>query len=73
MTTFNTGKSTPKNLSAQVKNILAEKGFSNLFNERDFNYFSRTIKAFNKALAIAEKIIEENTGENESDFAEYVF
>ncbi|SFU49073.1 hypothetical protein SAMN05216480_10541 [Pustulibacterium marinum] len=72
-TAFNTAKSNPFQLSTQVKNILQEKGFSSLFNWNDYNYFKTKVKAFHKAQAIAEKFIEENQAQNESDLAEYIF
>lgn len=60
-------------LSQQVKVILNEKGFSFLFNDRDFRYFvNKTRGAFNKAKAIADEFLqdaEETTG----DFATYIF
>jgi len=68
-----TAKSTSKNLSQQVKEILNEKGFSFLFNYNDYNFFKTQCKnAFNKAQAIAEKFIDDNT-QAESDFNEYIF
>ncbi len=68
-----TAKNTSKNLSQQVNEILTEKGFSFLFNYSDYKHFKNQCKnAFNKAQAIAEKFIEENT-EAKNDFNEYVF
>ncbi len=58
-------------LSTQVKNILHEKGLSNAFNYSDYTYFKTKCKnAWNKAQAIAELFINENTN---SDFNDYVF
>ena len=66
-------KSNAYKLSEQVKNLLQEKGLSAIFNFEDYKYFKRKVKtAFNKAQAIAELFIEENTNVN-SDFDEYVF
>ena len=71
--TISTAKNTSKNLSQQVKEILSEKGFSFLFNYNDYSFFkSQCANAFNKAQAIAEKFIEDNTQSN-SDFNEYIF
>ena len=59
-------------LSAQVKNILQEKGHSRAFNYSDYEYFKKQCKnAWNKAQAIAEKFIEENN--INSDYNDYVF
>lgn len=61
------------NLSTEVKTILHEKGFSFLFNYSDYKYFkSQCRNAWNKAQAIAEKFIEENT-QSDSDFSQYIF
>lgn len=66
-------KNTSLKLSDQVKNILHEKGFSSLFNYSDYTYFkAQAKKAFNKAQAIAELFISENSPTN-SDFSEYIF
>lgn len=71
--TISTAKNTSKKLSQQVKEILSEKGFSFLFNYNDYSFFKSQCKnAFNKAQAIAEKFIEDNTQAN-SDFNEYIF
>ncbi len=71
--TISTAKNTSKNLSQQVKEILSEKGFSFLFNYNDYTFFKSQCKnAFNKAQAIAEKFIEDNT-QAKSDFNEYTF
>lgn len=71
--TFNSDKSKAFKLSEQVKNILHEKGFSFLFNYSDFAYYKgQAKKAFNKAQAIAELFIQDNS-QAENDFSEYVF
>lgn len=67
------GKSNPFLLSEQVKSILHRKGLSKVFNYSDYDHFKRQVKnAFNKAQAIADLFIMENT-ETESDFNEYIF
>lgn len=61
------------NLSTQVKLLLHEKGFSNLFNFNDYNYFKKQSKnSFNKAQAIVELFIQENVN-SKSDYNEYIF
>lgn len=65
-------KNTSFKLSDQVKKILQEKGFSNLFNYQDYKYFkSKAKNAFNQAYTIAEIFINENS--TNSDFEDYVF
>lgn len=72
-TEVKTAKSNANNLSQQVKDILQAKGFSKIFNYSDYKYFKNRVKtAFNKAQAIAELFIDENTQTN-SDFNEYIF
>ncbi len=59
-------------LSSQVRKLLAEKGYSNLFDWNDYNHFKKLTKgAFNQAFEIAEHFIAE--ANCKSDFAEYVF
>lgn len=63
-------KNTLKN---QVKQILTNKGYNFLFNDFDFQYYSKKIKtSFNKAFDIAESIILENNNPK-SDFDGYIF
>ena len=67
-----TSKNTSKKLSQQVKQILADKGYSFLFNWSDYTHFkTQCSKAFNKAQSIAELFIQET--EAKSDYNEYTF
>ncbi|OBQ56104.1 hypothetical protein JJL45_05175 [Tamlana sp. s12] len=60
-------------LSNQVKSILHKKGYSSVFNYSDYEFFKTQCKdAFNKAVSIADKFIEENTTQT-NDFNEYIF
>lgn len=69
----NTRKYNPFKLSNQVKSILQNKGYSSIFNYSDYEIFKEQCKdAFNKALAIAEKFIEEATPQK-NDFNNYLF
>lgn len=69
----NSHKSTSFKLSEQVKDLLHEKGYSFLFNYSDYKYFkSQVKKAFNKAQAIAELFIQENSNQK-SDYNGYIF
>ena len=69
----NSHKNTSFKLSEQVKETLSAKGYSAIFNYQDYKYYKAQVKkAFNKAQAIAELFIQENTNTN-SDFSEYVF
>ena len=68
-----TSKNTTIKLSEQVLFKLQEKGFSSLFNYSDYIFYKTQVKkAFNKAQAIAELFIQDNTSTS-SDFSEYVF
>jgi len=59
-------------LSGQVRKLLAEKGYSNLFNWNDYRHFKKLTKgAFNQAFEIADFFISE--AHTNSDFSEYVF
>lgn len=65
-------KNTSFRLSDQVKSLLYYRGFSHAFNWLDYTYYKEETKgAFNRALAIAEALI--NSTDQESDFAEYIF
>jgi hypothetical protein len=69
-TTFHAKSTNSTPLSAQVRQILNEKGFSFLFNWDDYAHYRTEAKnAFNKALAIAELFIQ-NTDCN-SDLYDY--
>jgi len=69
----NENKSNPFLLSNQVKTILQQKGYSSVFNFSDYKFFkSKCKKAFNKAVAIADKFIEE-ANPNQNDFLNYTF
>lgn len=69
----NSNKNTAFKLSEQVKATLHEKGFSFLFNYDDYKYYkSQAKRAFNKAQAIAELFILENTNQK-SDYNGYIF
>lgn len=69
----NSHKNTSFKLSSQVKETLQAKGYSAVFNYQDYKYFkSQVTKAFNKAQAIAELFIQENTNQK-SDYNEYIF
>ena len=60
-------------LSAQVKNILHEKGLSFLFNFNDYKYFKKQVKtAYNKAQTIAELFIQYHEP-TQNDYNEYIF
>ncbi|KAA2218251.1 hypothetical protein [Maribacter flavus] len=66
------GKTNPFLLSEQVKSILHKNGLSKIFNYSDYEIFKNRVKtAFNKAQAIADLFLEENT--EQSDFNEYIF
>jgi hypothetical protein len=66
-------KSNPFLLSEQVKTILHKEGFSKVFNYQDYDFFKQKAKtAFNKAQAIAQMFLSENTTST-SDFNEYIF
>jgi len=66
-------KNTSFLLSDQVKKILHEKGLSFLFNWSDYTYFkNQASNAWNKAQAIAEMFLQENTNQ-QSDFSQYIF
>lgn len=70
---FTSRKSTTIKLSEQVKNVLQEKGFSFLFNYPDYIFYkSQVKKAFNKAQAITELFIQDNST-SKSDFNGYIF
>ena len=69
----NSNKSTAFKLSEQVKAILHEKGYSFLFDYSDYKYYkAQAKKAFNKAYAIAELFIQENSNQK-SDYNGYIF
>jgi hypothetical protein len=69
----NSHKNTAFNLSEQVKATLHEKGYSFLFNYSDYKYFKENAKqAFNRAQAIAELFIQDNTTQK-SDYNGYIF
>ena len=54
----NASKFNPFLLSNQVKAILQQKGYSSIFNFSDYGVFKiQCKKAFNKAVAIADKFI----------------
>jgi len=66
-------KNTAFLLSNQVKQILNSKGFTALFNMRDYTFFKKQCgKAFDKSQAIAQKFIEE-ANPQQNDFNEYTF
>lgn len=61
-------------LSEQVKVLLHQKGFLKVFNYSDYNYFKvKAQHSYNKALAICEMFIQENSQVCESDFNDYIF
>ena len=71
--TLTDSKSNAYKLSEQVKNILQEKGLSKVFNYSDYEYFKRSVKsAFNKAYAIAELFIQDNS-DISSDYNDYIY
>lgn len=62
-----------QNLSDAVYQILAERGFSKLFNFEDYGYFKKESERHpNRAAYIVEQFIFWNSHE-ESDFADYEF
>lgn len=67
-------KSECKNtLKNSVKQILTQKGYNFLFNDFDFQHYSKKIKnSFNKAYDIAESIILDNNNPK-SDYDGYIF
>lgn len=68
-----TGKNTTIKLSEQVIFKLQEKGFSSLFNYSDYIFYKTQVKkAFNKAQAITELFIQDNST-SKSDFNAYIF
>lgn len=70
---FNSHKNTAFKLSEQVKATLHAKGYSFLFNYQDYKYYKAQVKrAFNKAQAIAELFIQDNTNQK-SDYNGYIF
>jgi hypothetical protein len=70
---FTSHKHTTIKLSEQVKNVLQEKGFSSLFNYSDYIFYKAQVKrAFNKAQAITELFIQDNST-SKSDFNGYIF
>lgn len=69
----NSHKNTAFKLSEQVKATLHEKGYSFLFNYSDYAYYKAQVKkAFNKAQAIADLFIQDNTNQR-SDYNGYIF
>lgn len=69
----NSHKITSFKLSDQVKEKLHYKGFSFLFNYSDYCLFKSQAKnAFNKAQAIADLFIQDNTN-SKSDYNGYIF
>ncbi len=69
----NSNKNNAFKLSEQVKATLHEKGYSFLFNYSDYSYYkSQAKRAFNKAQAIAELFIQDNTNQK-SDYNGYIF
>lgn len=69
----NRDKFNPFLLSNQVKSILQKKGYSSIFNFTDYTIFKRQCKkAFNKAVAIADKFIQE-AEPTQNDFINYTF
>lgn len=69
----NSHKNNANLLSNQVKDILQSRGLSAIFNYSDYLYFKTKARtAFNKAQAIAEQFIDENTT-TKSDFSQYQF
>ena len=69
----NTSKSNPFLLSNQVKTILQKKGYSSIFNFSDYGIFKTQCKnAFNKAVAIAQKFIEE-AEPTKNDYSNFIF
>lgn len=66
-------KNNPFNLSNQVKRELQRRGYSSTFNYSDYNFFKSQCKdAFNKALAIAMRFIEEAEPQA-NDFKNYTY
>jgi len=74
LTAIKTDKSKIFLLSEQVKIKLHQKGYLKVFNYNDYTYFKNLVKdVTNKAEAITNLFIEENSVSNESDFAYYIF
>ncbi len=69
----NSHKNTSFKLSDQVKETLNAKGYTAIFNYQDYKYYKAQVKkAFNKAQAIAELFIQDNTN-TKSDYHGYIF
>ena len=66
-------KTNPFLLSNQVKRELQRRGYSSVFNYSDYKFFKSQCKdAFNKAVAIAKKFIDEAEPQT-NDFNQYSF
>jgi len=66
-------KDTSISLKSTVRKILFLQGYSHIYNDLDFyNYLPQYKKAFNPALDIARRFIQDNP-DQESDLQNYIY